>query len=180
MPAPAPLGTGPETVDRAAADLQVPARDAADEAGTGPVRPSVHPGAAGTPACAASASVTVSVIIPAYNAAPQIGRAIESALAQTHAPLEILVVDDGSRDRTAEIVGRLPPPVRLIRKENGGPATARNLGAREARGEWLALLDADDWWFPDKLRAQLACVTDESVGLVHCLPDHRNDALPPA
>ena len=99
---------------------------------------------------------TVSVIIPAYNADKHVERAIDSALAQTLQPVEILVIDDGSRDRTAEFASRFPSPVRLIRQENGGPATARNRGAREATGDWLALLDADDWWFPDKLRIQLA------------------------
>jgi len=122
---------------------------------------------------------TVSVIIPAYNAAAHVVRAIDSALQQTHPPLEILVIDDGSKDRTADVVAALPPPVRLIRKENGGPATARNLGASLAKGDWLALLDADDWWYPNKLRAQLACAGDPATGLVHCLPDHRNDIVPP-
>jgi glycosyltransferase involved in cell wall biosynthesis len=122
---------------------------------------------------------TVSVIIPAYNAAAYVTRAIESALAQTHRPLEILVVDDGSSDQTAGIVERLPAPVRLIRKANGGPATARNLGASQAQGDWLALLDADDWWFPDKLRAQLLYGVAPDIGMVHCLPDHRDHAVPP-
>jgi glycosyltransferase involved in cell wall biosynthesis len=121
---------------------------------------------------------TVSVIIPAYNAAAHIVRAIDSALKQTLPPIEILVIDDGSKDRTAEVVAALPPPVRLIRKENGGPASARNLGASQARGDWLALLDADDWWFPDKLRIQLGFATAPEVGLIHCLPDHRNDLVP--
>lgn len=121
---------------------------------------------------------TVSVIIPAYNAAMHVTRAIESALAQTHPAIEILVVDDGSNDRTAAVVAAMPPPVRLIRKENGGPASARNLGAAQAQGDWLALLDADDWWFPDKLRAQLAMARPPEIGLIHCLPDHRNDSVP--
>ena len=121
---------------------------------------------------------TVSVIIPAYNAATHIRRAVDSALAQTRAPLEILVVDDGSRDRTAEVVAAMPAPVRLIRKPNGGPATARNLGAAQARGDWLALLDADDWWFPEKLASQLAFGADTTIGMVHCLPDHRNERVP--
>ncbi len=80
-----------------------------------------------------NASATVSVIIPAYNAATYVLRAIESALAQTFPALEILVIDDGSSDRTAELVAPLPPPVRLLRKENGGPATARNLISDRSR-----------------------------------------------
>ncbi len=122
---------------------------------------------------------TISVIIPAYNAAPHIARAIESALTQTHAPLEVLVIDDGSKDRTAEAVEAFGAPVRLVRKTNGGPASARNLGAGMARGTWLALLDADDWWFPGKLEAQLGFARAPEVGLVHCLPDHRDEVVPP-
>ncbi len=120
---------------------------------------------------------SVSVIIPAYNAAQHIERTIASALAQSHPVLEILVVDDGSRDRTPEIVETMPAPVRLIRKQNGGPASARNLGARQAQGTWLALLDADDLWFPDKLRMQLLSAADDQVGMVHCLPDHRDQVV---
>ncbi len=121
---------------------------------------------------------TVSVIIPAYNAAAHIARAVDSVLAQSHPALEILIVDDGSKDRTAEVVEAMPPPVRLIRKPNGGPASARNLGALQAKGDWLALLDADDWWLPEKLREQLALATEPNIGMIHCLPDHRNDQVP--
>jgi glycosyltransferase involved in cell wall biosynthesis len=123
-------------------------------------------------------SPTVSVIIPAYNAAEHVGRAVESALNQTLCPLEVLVVDDGSKDRTTQVVAAMPSPVRLICKENGGPASARNLGAGQAKGDWLALLDADDWWYPEKLQAQLAVATDPDCGLVHCLPDHRHEQVP--
>src|SRR4051794_33800451 len=122
---------------------------------------------------------TISVLIPAYNAATHLARAVESALAQTLAPLEILVVDDGSRDRTPEIAAAFGDPVRLIRKENGGPASARNRGAAEARGAWLALLDADDWWFPEKLSRQMQHAADPEVGMIHCIPDHRDWVIPP-
>ncbi len=121
---------------------------------------------------------TVSVIIPAYNAAAYVGRAIESALAQTHPPLEILVVDDGSKDHTAEVVAAYEPHARLIRKPNGGPASARNLGAKLAQGRWLALLDADDWWQADKLDVQLDMARSPDVGVIHCLPEHRSEAVP--
>src|SRR5215469_428905 len=113
---------------------------------------------------------TVSVIIPAYNAAPVVGRAVASALAHTHAPHEILVVDDGSRDDIGGALAGFPAPVRLLRKSNGGPGAARNFGAAVATGEWLALLDADDWWHPTKLERQLAlAAADPAVALVHCL-----------
>lgn len=121
----------------------------------------------------------ISVVIPAYNAAQYIGRAIESALAQTVRPVEVLVVDDGSHDDTPNIVEEFGDPVRLIRKANGGPASARNLGAKLAQGTWLALLDADDWWFPEKLEEQMPYASDPDVGLVHCLAGHSDRAVPP-
>lgn len=111
---------------------------------------------------------SVSVLIPAYNAAGCVSRAIESVLAQTVPALEVLVVDDGSADHTAEVVERFGPPVRLLRQANAGPAAARNHAAREARGEWLALLDADDAWLPHKLERQMPYTAGDRVGLVHC------------
>lgn len=111
---------------------------------------------------------TVSVVIPAYNAAPFIARAIESVLAQTRPVLEVLVVDDGSRDRTAEIAAGFGAPVRVVRQANAGPSAARNHGARLARGEWIALLDADDAWLPEKLERQSLYFDDAAVGVVHC------------
>lgn len=107
-----------------------------------------------------------SVIIPAYNCAEFVGRAIRSALEQTLPPLEILVVDDGSKDDTARVVSEFPAPVRLIRQANGGPSAARNRAAREARGDWLAFLDADDLWRPEKLERQASMTGPEDVGLV--------------
>ncbi|HLH42987.1 MAG TPA: glycosyltransferase family A protein [Bryobacteraceae bacterium] len=111
----------------------------------------------------------VSVIIPAYNAGRVVGRAIESALAQTLPPLEIVVVDDGSSDDTAAVAERYGAKVRVLRQANAGPAAARNRGARAAAGEWLAFLDSDDAWLPRKLERQLAHVGSPRVGLVCCL-----------
>ena len=116
---------------------------------------------------------SVSVIIPAYNAGQRITRAIASVLDQTVPVLEIIVVDDGSSDDTVEVVSRFGAPVRVVSKPNGGPASARNMGAGMARGDWLAMLDADDWWFPRKNEIQLAHVDDEKIGLSHCRLDHR-------
>lgn len=93
-----------------------------------------------------------SVIIPVYNGAAWLHRAIESVLAQTWPAQEILVVDDGSTDGTPDVAKRFGPPVRYLRQPNAGVSAARNRGAREARGEWLAFLDADDWYLPDRLR----------------------------
>jgi glycosyltransferase involved in cell wall biosynthesis len=102
-----------------------------------------------------SGAVRVSGIIPAYNAAPFIREAIGSALAQTVPLTEIVVVDDGSTDETAAIVGALPPPVRLVREPHSGHGVARNLAVAHATGDLLAFLDADDIWAPDKLERQL-------------------------
>src|SRR5207248_9916219 len=91
----------------------------------------------------------VSVIVPAYNAARFIGAAVSSAVAQTFADLEVIVVDDGSRDETAAVVesiARVDRRVRLLRQENGGVSSARNAALRISTGEYLALLDGDDVW----------------------------------
>jgi glycosyltransferase involved in cell wall biosynthesis len=95
----------------------------------------------------------VSAIIPAYNAARFLHKAIESALAQTHHLLEVIVVDDGSQDDTARAASQYP--VTVIMQQNGGPASARNTGIKAASGEWLAFLDHDDSWHLDKTEQQL-------------------------
>jgi glycosyltransferase involved in cell wall biosynthesis len=107
---------------------------------------------------------TVSVIIPYYRASQTIARAVESALGQTVRPYEILVVDDGSPDDARMATKEFGSSVTLIRKPNGGAASARNLGIEQAQGEWIAFLDADDYWEPAKLERQLA--SSEGVGLV--------------
>ncbi len=98
----------------------------------------------------------VSVVIPAYNAEKFIVQALDSLVAQTYPAVEVIVVDDGSRDATSDVVARAHPSVRCIRQPNGGASSARNRGVQEARGELVAFLDADDAWHPDKLRAQVA------------------------
>jgi glycosyltransferase involved in cell wall biosynthesis len=108
----------------------------------------------------------VSAIIPAYNAARTLRACIESALAQSCAELEVIVVDDGSKDDTARIA-RGMPGVRLIQQENAGPATARNRGIEAAKGEWLAFLDADEAWLDaEKIDLQLACARRHGASLV--------------
>lgn len=98
----------------------------------------------------------VSVVIPAYNAAPFITKAISSVLNQTFTDLELLVVDDGSTDSTAAVVKSLQDfRLRLYSTPNQGVERSRNLGIEKARGEWVAFLDADDWWEPNKLQRQL-------------------------
>ena len=98
----------------------------------------------------------VSVVIPAYNSGRTIRATVESALDQTVGDLEVIVVDDGSQDETVPVVKAIEDPrVRLVRRPNGGAAAARNTGILEARGRWVALLDSDDLWVPDKLERQL-------------------------
>ena len=96
--------------------------------------------------------------MPVYNRESRIAAAIESALGQDLAPLEVVVVDDGSADHSADVADGFGEPVRVIRTVNRGPSAARNRGIREARGDWIAFLDSDDTWSPDKLRAQAAAV----------------------
>ena len=95
----------------------------------------------------------VSVVIPAYEAERTVGAAISSVLWQTYGDLEVVVVDDGSCDATGAIASSFPEPVRVVRRENGGVAAARNLGIAEARGELIAFCDADDVLLPRHLEA---------------------------
>jgi glycosyltransferase involved in cell wall biosynthesis len=101
----------------------------------------------------------VSIIMPAYNVAPYVEQALRSALAQTFTDFEVIVVDDGSKDTTAEIVKTIAHEdarVRLVQQANRGLAGARNTALRAARGEMFALLDSDDVWEPQFLEAQMA------------------------
>lgn len=110
----------------------------------------------------------VSVVIPTFNRAATLPRAIDSVLAQDHRALELLVVDDASTDDTARVIaGYADPRLRLIRQPvNQGVAAARNRGIAEARGRWLAFLDSDDEWLPGKLTRQLAAMADPRIGMV--------------
>lgn len=99
---------------------------------------------------------TISVIIPAYNAASSISRTLQSVLAQTYPNIiEIVVVDDGSQDETAAIVREQFPQVILLQQVNSGPGAARNTGVARSTGAYLAFLDSDDEWLPDKVAAQI-------------------------
>ena len=98
---------------------------------------------------------TVSVIIPAYNSERYIADAVKSVLAQSYQPAEVIVVDDGSSDGTARVVQGLGNSIRSLHQANRGEPAARNLGLRNAQGEYVAFLDADDLWRPDKLKLQM-------------------------
>jgi glycosyltransferase involved in cell wall biosynthesis len=103
----------------------------------------------------------ISVIMPVYNSERYIASALESIERQTLTPLEVIVVDDGSTDRSAEIAGGFGGRIRSAIQENRGPAAARNHGLRLARGDVIAFLDADDLWSPDKLRRQADLLDDD-------------------
>jgi glycosyltransferase involved in cell wall biosynthesis len=96
---------------------------------------------------------TVSVVIPVFNCARYVGSAIESVLRQSFKPAEIIVVDDGSTDQSPEIIKSYP--VSYVRKANGGPSSARNVGIRSCQGDYVAFLDADDVWLDGKLKTQV-------------------------
>jgi len=105
--------------------------------------------------------MNISVVIPAYNAASFLPRCLASVFAQTLPPDEIIVVDDGSTDNTAEVATNLGATV--IRRKNGGLSAARNTGIQSASGDWIALLDADDTWEPEKLERQYARIQPDTV-----------------
>lgn len=110
----------------------------------------------------------VSVIIPAFNSAPFIAETIQSVLAQTYNNLEIIVVDDGSTDTTLDVLNEFGDQITALTKANGGPASARNLAIRNASGKYIAFLDADDLWTPEKLTEQVAFLeAHPEVGLTY-------------
>lgn len=102
---------------------------------------------------------TVSVVLPTYNRAAWLPQTVESILQQTHAPTEVIIVDDGSHDETEAVCAGFPDPVRYLRQENAGVSAARNRAIREAQGDWIALADSDDIWRPEKLEVQLAAMS---------------------
>src|SRR5688572_5722307 len=109
----------------------------------------------------------ISVVVPAFNCAPYIGRALESVLRQVDSSVEVIVVDDGSTDGTATVLADYIPRIRVIRQHNQGVAAARNHAIAEARGTWIAFLDSDDVWRGDRLRVGRAiCAAAPNAALV--------------
>src|SRR5687767_14566662 len=101
---------------------------------------------------------TVSVVIPTYNYGRYVGDAIDSALAQTRPPDEVVVVDDGSTDDTPDRLAAYGDRIRVVRQTNQGLSAARNAGIRAAHGDWVAFLDSDDAFHPRKLELQLGAL----------------------
>lgn len=120
----------------------------------------------------------VGVVVPMYNAAATIAETLDSVSRQTYRALEILVVDDGSTDSCAEIVRSLAAKddrIRLVHQANAGVAAARNRGAQETAAAYLAFVDADDLWAPEKIALQMEQVAGREPSLVYCWFSHINE-----
>ena len=111
----------------------------------------------------------VSAIIPTFNRELTIVRAVRSALAQTYGNIEVIIVDDGSRDGTAQVLRQFGKEVVVLHQENGGPSLARNFGASKARGSILAFLDSDDEWLPSKIEKQVGMMLAYGPSMPCCI-----------
>ena len=125
----------------------------------------------------ASDKPLVSVIVPAYNAKTYIAHTLNSVISQTYKNIEVIVVDDGSCDGTAQIVETIAQRdarITLLHQSNSGVAAARNLAIQKSRGEYIAPIDADDIWYPQKIEKQVHCMlhADPSIGLVYAWSVH--------
>lgn len=111
---------------------------------------------------------SITVVIPCYNASRWIAPSLRSVFAQEWPALEVLVVDDGSTDGSVELVRSQFPSVRILQQRNAGAAAARNAGIEAARGDWIAFIDADDWWLPGKLQAQMDLLAGRPEARMAC------------
>ncbi|MGE5423480.1 MAG: glycosyltransferase family 2 protein, partial [Ignavibacteriales bacterium] len=108
----------------------------------------------------------VSVVIATYNCSSYITRAVQSALDQTYPNVEVIVIDDGSTDNTPEILQSFRDRIRVVFQENRGPAAARNAGLAMAGGKYVAILDADDYWLPERLEKMISVLEDGPYDLL--------------
>ncbi|MCK9484616.1 MAG: glycosyltransferase [Candidatus Marinimicrobia bacterium] len=108
----------------------------------------------------------ISVIIPTYNREASLGRAIESVLNQTYRNFELIVIDDGSTDDTSRIIRTHKKRIRYYSQLHSGVSSARNLGLEKSEGTWVAFLDSDDYWLPQKLARQMECLAENPQWLV--------------
>ena len=112
---------------------------------------------------------TIAVVIPTFNRDSVVSRAIDSVLRQTLLPSEIIVVDDGSTDNTADLIAAKYSAISYLRTENKGVSAARNLGIKKAKSEWIAFLDSDDEWLPQKIEKQIAyLLREQHYKVAHC------------
>jgi len=105
----------------------------------------------------------ISVIIPTYNRDEFVTKAVDSVLSQSYTSYELIVVDDGSTDNTREVLKPYMDRISYIYQENAGVSAARNAGIMAASGRWIAFLDSDDTWMPDKLARQIQCLGNQGV-----------------
>jgi glycosyltransferase involved in cell wall biosynthesis len=114
----------------------------------------------------------ISVIMPCYNAAPYVAESVASVFGQSHGRVELIVVDDGSSDGSDDLLANLAAEqggrMRLLYTSRLGPYPARNLALRHAQGDYVAFLDADDWWAPDTLEKLLSAITGNGADLAYC------------
>ncbi|WP_255508675.1 glycosyltransferase family 2 protein [Bacteroides sp. GM023] len=109
----------------------------------------------------------VSVIMPFYNGKEWLEEALDSVLAQTYTNMEVLLVNDGSLEDITDIVRKYKGKIRYFEKENGGVSTARNLGMKEAKGDYIAFMDSDDYWMPEKTAKQVAFMEERNIVWSH-------------
>ena len=112
---------------------------------------------------------TVAAVIPTFNRASLVSRAIDSVMRQTFLPSEIIVVDDGSTDNTEDLISEKYHSVSYLKTENRGVSAARNIGIKATKSEWIAFLDSDDEWLPQKLEKQIAKISNQhNYKIIHC------------
>lgn len=123
----------------------------------------------------------VSVIIPCYNAAPYLAETIESALKQSYPQLEVIVVDDGSTDSSSQIIESFSHYANFVplRQPNSGVSAARNMGIQQARGEFIAFLDADDWMYPDNISRKVDMLISTQTDVAYSRVEVCNEKLKP-
>lgn len=121
----------------------------------------------------------VSVVIPCFNSESFIRECIYSVLGQTYDEIEVIVVDDGSTDGTLKILEEFSKSITVLKQENHGAASARNRGIKQSRGRFIALLDSDDIWKPDKLEKQMDIMRNSNFDLVYCGGESMGQAGPP-
>jgi len=118
----------------------------------------------------------ITVIVVNYNYGRYLGECIDSVFAQTYPNIEIIVVDDGSTDNSLGVLQRYGERVLIIQQENRGVSAARNVGLFKSRGQWIAFLDSDDVWQPEKLQEQFKYLQDSAVAMVFCGVEYRDDS----